>query len=317
MRNAIVTGPTGGVGVSLVEELLKNNISVLAIVRPKSNRTRRLRELVSIDSSSKLEVVECELNEMNRLPELVNMSYDVFYHLGWDYSRAHNNVDRQCSNIKYTIDAVNAAQSIGCKTFVGAGSQAEYGLVDGRIDEQTAEKPVIAYGIAKLAAGQLSRILCKQKDIRHIWPRIFSVYGPGDAETTMVMSTIRHLLKGESPKLTAGEQMWDYLYAKDCALAMRLIGEKGISGKVYNVAGGHMRTLKSYIENIRDEINPEIKLRFGEIPYRDGQVMKLDVDISQLVEDTGFASEYTFRDGIKETIKWCQENSIVYKPEEV
>ena len=62
--------------------------------------------------------------------------------------------------------------------------------------------PENGYGIAKLCAGQMSRILCEQKQIEHIWTRILSIYGPYDGENTMIMSSIGKLLRGEKPALT-------------------------------------------------------------------------------------------------------------------
>ena len=47
-------------------------------------------------------------------------------------------------NIQYTMDAVCLAKRLGCKLFVGAGSQAEYGRVDGKIGSNTPVNPEVA-----------------------------------------------------------------------------------------------------------------------------------------------------------------------------
>ena len=77
-----------------------------------------------------------------------------------------------------------------------------------------------------------------------IWTRILSIYGPYDGENTMVMSTIYKLLNSEKPSCTKGEQMWDFLYSKDAALAMRLLGEKGTDGRTYCIGSGKSKTVK-------------------------------------------------------------------------
>lgn len=162
----------------------------------------------------------------------------------------------------------------------------------------------------------MSRLLASQLGIKHIWPRIISIYGPGDAESTMIISTIRALLNGEVPSLTKGEQQWDFLYSKDCAVALRLLGEYGKDGEIYCIGRGETDSLCHYIEQLRDEIDPSLKLGIGDLPYRENQVMKLDVDISNLVRDTGFSPKFTFKEGIRETIEWCKNNTPVFKPEE-
>lgn len=310
MNNVVVTGPTGEVGLALVNELLSHDIDVYTVIRPNSKRAGRL------PNSSNMHIVECNLNDLKSLPEKINVKCDTFFHLAWDFSRDHDNVEKQYKNIGYNLDAVIAAKGLDCTTFVGAGSQAEYGPVNGVISPCTPTNPQMAYGMAKLAAGQMTRLLAQQLGIKHIWPRIISIYGPGDAESTMIISTIRKLLNGEKPSLTLGEQQWDFLYAKDCAKAMRLIAEKGKDGSVYCIGKGETLPLRIYIEEIRNQINPDMPLGLGEIPYSKNQVMKLDIDISALVEDTGFKPAYSFKDGIKETIDWCKKNPPIFKPEE-
>lgn len=304
MENVIITGATGEIGLALVDELLEQNKNVTVIARPKSKRISRLPQ------NRNLNIIECELENLLELshPSGLSEHYDVLYHLGWDYSREHNNVDKHLLNIGYTLKAVEVAVQFGCSCFVGAGSQAEYGCVDEKIDETTSCCPETAYGIAKLCAEQMSRLFCEQKGIRYIWPRIFSVYGPGDAESTMVMSVIRQLLAGKIPPLTKGEQMWDFLYTSDCARALWLLGEKETCEGVYCIGSGMTKPLRSYIEELRDNIDSKLSLGFGEIPYSERQVMNLSVSIDKLVKDTGFQPEVKFAAGIRQTIQWCREH---------
>ena len=215
----------------------------------------------------------------------------------------------QNKNISYTLDAVKLAKRLGCQVFVGAGSQAEYGRVpEGqKLSAKTPAFPENGYGIAKLAAGQMSRIFCEEVGMRHIWIRILSVYGAWDTEKTMVMSAIDTLLNGGRPVFSPGEQLWDYLYAKDAARALYLAAKSGKSGSIYPLGSGQVRPLKDYIESIRKAANPSGELGIGELPYAQNQVMYLCADIEELTKDTGFVPEYTFEEGICETVAWRME----------
>jgi nucleoside-diphosphate-sugar epimerase len=166
--------------------------------------------------------------------------------------------------------------------------------------------PENGYGMAKLCAGQMTRVECEKRGLRHIWTRILSVYGEYDGSATMVMSTIGKLLRGEKPSCTAGEQMWDYIYAKDAGRAFYLLGESGIAGKTYCIGSGSARPLRQYIEEIRNAVNPKAEIGFGDVPYSEKQVMYLCADISDLTADTGFLPEYTFEQGIRETVDWVK-----------
>lgn len=304
MTKAIVTGPTGAIGVALINELIKHNIFVYAVCHKNSLRKS------NIPSHALVSLVECDLDELKKLPDLIQSDCDIFYHFGWmaTIGDGRNDTDLQLQNVRYTLDAVNVAHQLKCQRFIGAGSQAEYGRVEGTLTPNTPTFPENGYGTAKLCAGQLSRIRCQQLGIEHIWTRVLSVYGPYDGSRTMISSTIRTLLAGEKPSLTKGIQKWDYLYSRDAANAFYLLGKYGISGKTYCIGSGQTMELQKYIEILRDQINPLLPLGLGEIPYEAKQVMHLEANISDLQEDTGFVPQYSFEKGIQETIQWFSES---------
>ena len=198
----------------------------------------------------------------------------------------------------------------GCKTFIGAGSQAEYGRVEGSLKPDTPAFPENGYGIAKLCAGQLTRILCGQLGIKHIWTRILSVYGPFDGEKTMVISSLRKMIKGEESLFTKGEQEWDYLFSEDAAKAMYLIAQKGIGNKIYVIGSGKTRKLMDYINVMDLKVNPAVHPVLGAIPYSDKQVMYLCADISELTKDTGFVPAVDFEEGIEKTVQYVLATPI-------
>ena len=193
--------------------------------------------------------------------------------------------------------------------FVGAGSQSEFGHVEGVLHPDLPCKPDNGYGIAKLAAGELSRLECQRLGIRHIWCRIISLYGQFDGSYTMVRSAIQKLLAGERPQFTRGDQLWDYIYSKDAARAFRLAAERGKDGAIYCVGTGKPRLLREYIYAIRDAIDSDLEIGLGELDYYPNQVMHLEADITNLTEDTGFVPVYSFEQGIRETIEWEKKNS--------
>lgn len=288
------------IGHALTEYLLHQNVEVTILVRKNSTRT------ASLPKDKRVTIIACDLSQMQEA-ELSDNQYDVFFHLGWagTYGDARNDLFLQNKNVEYTLNAVNLAHRLGCKTFIGAGSQAEYGRVEGqKLTPQTPAFPENGYGIAKLCAGQMSRIMAQAYGMKHIWFRILSVYGPYDGEQTMIMSGIMKMLEGESPEYTPAGQIWDYLYSEDAAKALFLAAEKGKDGAIYCLGSGSAKPLKEYIEKMRDQINPQIELKFGARPYAKKQVMHLCADISNLREDTGFTPEYTFEEGIRKTVAW-------------
>lgn len=308
MNKVIITGPTGAVGGALIEELISRQIQVTAVCRPASLR------LNAIPVNSLVRIEECGVDSLATLADRLPHDYDAFYHFAWDgtYGADRQDMRRQTKNILYTIDAVHLAKKLGCEVFVGAGSQSEFGHVEGVLHPNLSCNPDNGYGIAKLDAGRMSRLECKKLGIRHEWCRIVSLYGPHDASYTMVMSSIYKMLQGERPQFTKGEQIWDYIYSKDAARAFRLVAEKGKDGAVYCFGTGETRILRDFILAIRNAAAPGMALKFGELPYYPNQVMYLEADIENLTADTGFIPRYPFEKGILETVEWARnELSII------
>lgn len=305
---AVITGATGAVGMALISELTKNNVEVLVLCRPNSSRNSRIKE------GDLVHIAECDLKDINNYQPSKGEKYDYFFHFGWigTTGATRNDMLLQNKNVEYTLDAVNLAHRLGCSVFVGAGSQAEYGRVEGKLSDKTPANPEMGYGIAKLCAGQMSRIMCASLGIKHVWARILSVYGPYDNEVSMVISTLRKIINGEEAEFTAGEQIWDYMYSEDAARALYSIAKDGKDGSIYCIGSGQPHMLKEYILKMRDAANPKCPLGIGKRPYAENQVMYLCADIEKLTEDTGFVPQFTFDEGIAKTVAWVRadiENS--------
>lgn len=300
---AVVTGATGLLGHALVKTLLSEGHEVHAIVRPNSPHADRLPKKPFVH------IHKVDLSNLSDATRTLPDDVDAFFHLAWagTSTSARNNEKLQADNISWTLDAVELAKATGCHTFVGAGSQAEYGRVEGLVAPETPCQPETAYGVAKLCAGRMSRLLCADCGIRHIWARILSLYGPYDSLDTMISQLIISLLSGaEALPLTPCEQVWDYLFADDAAKALSLIAQKGVDGSVYCVGGGVGRPLKDYVLAVRDVVRPDASLDIGAREYASNQVMHLCADISSLRRDTGFEPSTLFGEGVRQTVEWMR-----------
>lgn len=294
MKNIIVTGATGCVGSGVVRRALANDIHVTCIVHQGSKR------LSNLPKDERIKIVECNLSDYHDLE--IEGQYDAFIHLSWEktFGASRDDAEVQTRNIQYTLDAVHLAHRCGCKVFIGAGSQAEYGVQSVDLTPELPVKPESGYGIAKYAAGKLSAMLCQSLGMRQNWVRILSVYGPNDGENTLISYVIRELKAGRSPELTKCEQLWDYLYADDAGDAILAITAKGIDGKIYPLGSGKGRKLSEYIEDIHGIINSKVEVIYGAKDYYPHQPMHLVADVKELTADTGWKPVYSFDKGLKD-----------------
>ena len=295
IQRVIISGATSSIGIALCEECVTNGIGVVAIIRPESSKCSL------IPKSNLIEIVESELSDYDSINS-EGIHADAFFHLAWastDGAAARDNTYDQADNIQAILKAVELAERCKCKVFVGAGSQAEYGRTDEVLTGDTACKPETAYGMTKLCAGMLSRLMCRQKGIDHVWTRILSAYGPNCSKRTVISYTVDTLLQGEKPVLSDGRQVWDFIYISDVARALLACARSGVSGKTYVIGYGKSKLLREFLEEVRDILSPGQDMGFGERPYNADAVMHLECDISELTSDTGFVPDVDFKKGIK------------------
>lgn len=305
MKTAVVTGASGFVGSYLVKDLAANGYRVFAVVRPG---TRNLGRLDGVDS---VNIVECSLQDIGRLPERIFDSADYFFHMAWAgvSGRDQSDYEVQLRNIRAALDAMDAAKKIGCVRFIGAGSVHE--LECRKELEQCAEvkNQGNIYKTAKLAAHYYCKLKASAIGIDFLWPRLTNAYGAGEFSVRLVNSVIRKLLQKEEPALTKADQLYDFIYVSDAAKAFRLIAEKGASYENYIIGSGNVRPLKEYLEELRDTVAPGAVLGFGKHPYTGVYLDRSELYSESLSRDTGFQIEIPFEKGIRLTAEWIRQTA--------
>lgn len=296
MKKALLTGATGFIGSRLVEKLVACNIEVVYIAPTPE---------LACAFGDRAKGVVCQLDDLSMVErDMVSVGFDVVYHLAWDgvSTKVKNDYARQFSNVEYGLNVCRLAHAIGCNHVIIPGSVSEYAYSQNPVNGSDMPCPADAYGAAKSATHIACDLYARQHDLLLNWLLVSSVYGPGRFDSNVVTYSIRSLLKGERPSYTSLEQRWDYLYIDDLIDALYLVGCGGKQGRTYAVGSGDSRPLRDYVETIRDAIDPHADLGIGEVPYKTDRIDNSIVDISALVQDTGFVPQVSFEDGISRTI---------------
>jgi nucleoside-diphosphate-sugar epimerase len=295
-----VTGASGFLGSYLVADLLEHGHEVAILVRPDAPIPWRLNDLID-----RTTVMPGSLDDIPALRSpLAAFGPHAVAHLAW---RGVSNMDRNSSSqARNIVDAVELsvlAAQIESKVFVGAGSQAEFGPYARRISPTDATYPTTLYGKAKLAAAHMTKQIAQDGGMRFAWLRIFSTYGPKDDHRWLIPNFIRTLAKGERMSLTACQQQWGFLHARDAASAFRIVLTHPDASGFFNVGHPDAPVLRDTLTFLRDLVNPDAVLGFGEIDYRSDQVMILQADTKHLA-DLGWQPQVNLDEGLRETVAW-------------
>lgn len=295
MKKVVITGATSFIGIHLIQELLKKkDYKIFAVVRPNSQYKKR------IPTDKRISIIECAMEHYDMLNQKIE-SADYFFHLAWEGARApyRDDIEMQHNNYECAIKAMEMSESMGCQFFLGSGSQAEYGITSGLVNEQYPCNPYTAYGSEKLHACIDLKKISDKSGIRFIWTRIFSIYGKYDYPKTLIMTTLEKMHRNETIEMTAGTQLWDYLNVKDAARAMVLLAESKCDSGIYNLASGEYKSLRDFIVEIKEILKSKSMIKFGSIPYGISGPVNLIPDVSKIKSAVGWIPEISFKEGIK------------------
>ena len=295
-----ITGGAGFVGAATVRAALDAGHAVAAPVRLGNPAPR----LASVDG--RYHRLPIDLRDKASVTDALDQFRpDAVVHLAW-WGVANSTRFEQsqiADNLEMACTLVEAGAAAGASSFIGFGSQGEYGA-GSSMEEDALPEPTTLYGAAKVAALYLTRQLARQHGLRHAWLRLFSTYGPGDNDGWLIPMLITEMLAGRRPKTTLGTQRWDWLYIDDVARAILATVSATAAQGVFNLGSGRAVAVRTAIDLIRDLAAPEMELVYGEVPFRPDQVMHMQANIARLTAATGWTPRIPIEEGLAATVAW-------------
>ena len=296
-----VTGGTGFIGSHLVRALVADGHAVLALRREKSNLSRC--------ADFEKQVVWVNQDASDWTQSVIAEKPVVILHAAWAGVTAAERADwkLQATNLTLFADLLHLAGSVGRAQFIALGSQAEYGFINGRVDETHPCRPDTAYGATKLAALALLEGFARQKKLAHVWLRLFSIYGPGESEAWFIPNLIRQLRLGQSPPLSGCEQRYDYLHVRDLAAGILAVLRQPETSGVFNLSSNAALPLKQIVQLVKEYTGGHAEPAFGALPYRAGQSMHLEGDSTRFNQTFAFQAKINLAAGLRQLVETARQ----------
>jgi nucleoside-diphosphate-sugar epimerase len=305
---ALVTGTAGFIGSHLTGALLDRGAEVVGIDCFTDYYPRPIKDAI-LENNRRREgftFVETRIQDAD-LPSLLADVTHVFHLAAQAGVRKSWGRDFRTyteNNIEASQMLLEACVGLALHRFVYASSSSVYGdNASIPMREDALPQPVSPYGVTKLAAEQL----CCLYQVNHGVPatslRYFTVYGPRQRPDMGFHRFIRAAIEGRPITLYGdGEQTRDFTFVTDAVAATMAAGDRGVTGRAYNVGGGSRVSINHVLDIIGRVAGRTLEVRRE--PTQKGDMRDTFADTSLAKADLGFAPQVSLDEGIEAEYRW-------------
>lgn len=314
-RNVLVTGATGLLGSWMVEELLRRQANIVAIVRDGVPRSK----LVLSGAMQQINIVNGDIEDY-RLLERTLAEYEVssVFHLAAQTQVLVANrspLSTLESNVRGTYLLMEACRvNPSVTSIVVASSDKAYGSADHLpYDETTPLRGVHPYDVSKSCADLISNSYAHSFGLPVCITRCGNLYGGGDLNWARIIpGTIRSIVQNQAPIIRSdGTLIRDYFYVRDAVDAYLMLAEqmvaKNLRGEAYNFSNEIQLSVLALTQKIltlmgREDLQPVVQ------GNNRGEIKDQWLSAAKAREQLGWHPNYELDVALTETIEWYQDH---------
>jgi dTDP-glucose 4,6-dehydratase len=314
----LVTGGAGFIGSNYVRRIVDGSLKGITelLVLDKLTYAGTLRNFDSIPSNS-FEFIQGDICDEGLVSKLTSR-VDAVVNFA-----AESHVDRSISNpasfietnIKGTQTLLDAAKTLGDKRYVQISTDEVYGTIsEGSWTEDFPLLPNSPYSASKASADLITRSYFRTFGLNASITRCSNNYGPNQFPEKVIPLFITNLMDGKKvPLYGEGLNVRDWLHVDDHCRGIHSVLLKGKAGEIYNIGGGEELTNRELTEIILASFGKgEENIEY--VPDRLGHDFRYSVNIEKISTELGYQPKVPFKEGIREAIKWYQDNESWWRP---
>lgn len=320
MKRVLVTGADGFIGSHLTEALLEKGYQVKAFTYYNSFNSWGWLDSLPKEKLNEIEIFSGDIRDPNGVREAMRGVEGVFHlaaliAIPFSYHSPDSYVD---TNIKGTLNVLQAARELGTERIMITSTSEVYGTAQYvPIDEKHPFQGQSPYSATKIGADRLAESFYRSFNLPISIVRPFNTYGPRQSARAVIPTIITQLLSGkEEIKLGSLTPTRDFNYVKDTAAGFIAIAESDKTiGEEINIASQKEISIGELALEIINQINPRARIICEEQRLRPekSEVNRLLGKNEKIQQLTDWKQNYSFQQGIEETIKWMKSNLNSYK----
>ena len=311
----LVTGADGFIGSHLTEALVRDGYKVRAFVLYNSFNSWGWLDHCAPDVKGQFEVFAGDIRDPHGVKEAMK-GCEAVLHLAaliaipYSYHSPDTYVD---TNVKGTLNVLQAARELGVKRMIHTSTSEVYGTA--RFVPMTEGHPLQGqspYSATKIAADQLAYSFYSSFGLPVVIVRPFNTYGPRQSARAVIPTIIAQIADGgRKVKLGAVSPTRDFNYVQDTVAGFitALRSDRGL-GEVINFGSNFEISIGDTARLIAEVMHADIEIVTDEARLRpeNSEVERLRADNAKARQLFGWQPRYGDREGLKrglaETAEW-------------
>lgn len=278
MKKILVTGASGFIGNYVIEELLKNNHSVIATSANPDN----VKEKAWL---KRVNYIPFNLHHYSSNTNYYSFfdNPDLLIHLAWEGLPNYKALFHFEDNLPRHYSFLKNITLNGLRDVTVTGTCFEYGFAEGSLSEEMKADPENPYAIAKDGLQKFLSQLKKSNPFSFKWVRLFYMHGKGQNPNSILSQLDKTIEEGkEIFNMSGGEQLRDYLPVEKVAeYIVRIALQNQVEG-IINCCSGQPIAVKELVKNYLAVKHKNIQLNLGYYPYPDYEPMRFWGDNKKL-----------------------------------
>ncbi len=320
MGKILVTGAEGFIGSHLTELLVKEGYDVRAMVQYNSFNNWGWIDTFDKEIKDKLDIFLGDVRDPNGV-KVAMKDCDAVFHLAaliaipYSYHSPDMYVD---TNIKGTLNILQAGRDLGIERILVTSTSEVYGTARYvPIDEKHPYQGQSPYSATKIGADRLAESFYRSFNLPVTIVRPFNTFGPRQSARAVIPTIITQLLSGmEEIKLGSLTPTRDFNYVKDTARGfLEIYRSDRTIGEEINIATQKEISIGELADELIRQINPNARIICDEQRVRPekSEVNRLLGSNEKIRRLTDWKPQYTFEEGLAETIEFLRHNLDKYK----
>jgi len=326
-RNLLITGGAGFIGSHVVRRFVTQYPKYKIINLDKLTYAGNLGNLENIQGKENYQFVKGDICDQELLKQLFEEhNIDGVVHLA-----AESHVDRSITNplafvetnVIGTANLLNVAkehwkEDFSNKRFYHVSTDEVYGSLgmEGFFYEDTSYDPRSPYSASKASSDHFVRAFHHTYGMPVVISNCSNNYGPNHFPEKLIPLLINNILHDKAlPIYGKGENVRDWLYVVDHALAIDKVFHEGISGETYNIGGHNEWSNIDLVRLLCDKMDEKLEREVGTaqklitfVTDRAGHDLRYAIDASKIEKDLNWKPSVTFEEGLAKTIDWYFDN---------